>query len=307
MKKGYRIYSLAECLMFEEGDLRGTVIRAENYGVPQSRHRIILLGIRDDLDHITPEILSEKDQVSVSSVLNGLPKLRSGLSRQQDSSEKWEDCLRSQDRSRWAKAGTISADSIKLSRKIRKTLREIAAPQAERGADFIECEVGCDYEYDWYCDPKIGGICNHKTRGHMVKDLYRYMYAACYAQLHDKSPSLMQFPTDLLPNHASVATALETGSNFSDRFRVQVASRPSTTVVSHISKDGHYYIHPDPTQCRSLTVREAARLQTFPDNYYFCGPVTAQYVQVGNAVPPYLARQVGEIVHDVLIKAGGNG
>ena len=138
----------------------------------------------------------------------------------------------------------------------------------------------------------------------MDSDLHRYLYASTFSKVHCKSPVLRQFPSELLPDHENVEHALEHGGYFSDRFRVQLEHQPGSTVTSHISKDGHYYIHPDPCQCRSLTVREAARIQTFPDNYFFAGSQTSQYSQVGNAVPPLLAQQIAAVVFDVLEKAG---
>ena len=301
---GYRLYSLVERRMFENGNLQRAVVNAENFGIPQARHRVIFLGIRDDINGVIPQILKATPPVAMSRVIGQLPKLRSGVSGERDSAKSWADCLRSQQRSRWANAGARKADGSDLSDLLGGLLGDIRPPTADRGGEFVRGDAASDYMADWYCDRKIGGVCNHSTREHMRKDLYRYFYAACYAKLHGVSPTLEHFPTDLLPEHASVESALENGRTFSDRFRVQVADRPSTTIVSHISKDGHYYIHPDPLQCRSLTVREAARLQTFPDNYFFCGSRTAQYVQVGNAVPPLLAKQIAQIVYEVLLQGG---
>jgi DNA (cytosine-5)-methyltransferase 1 len=130
----------------------------------------------------------------------------------------------------------------------------------------------------------------------MHTDIWRYLFCSCFAAEHGRSSKLSDFPDNLLPNHGNVDAANKKNAKFLDRFKVQIPSRAATTVMSHISKDGHYYIHSDPHQCRAWTVRAAARVQTFPDNYYFEGGKTAAYHQVGNAVPPRLAWQIAGVV-----------
>ncbi len=168
------------------------------------------------------------------------------------------------------------------------------------GSNFISTSIKTAYRPDWFNDPKLGGISNHIARGHMKEDLYRYFFAAAHTKAYGRSPRMKDFPTELLPKHKNVGKSLDKGA-FDDRFRVQNSDGPATTITCHISKDGHYNIHYDPAQIRSLTVREAARLQSFPDNYYFVGPRTQQYHQVGNAVPPLLATQIADIVYDLII------
>jgi DNA (cytosine-5)-methyltransferase 1 len=135
----------------------------------------------------------------------------------------------------------------------------------------------------------------------MASDLARYLFSASYADSWGYSPGLDLFPSKLLPNHINAQVERKSEAiPFKDRFRVQCKNETASTVVAHIAKDGHYYIHYDPSQCRSLTVREAARLQTFPDNYFFAGNRTEQYTQVGNAVPPLLAHKLAKIVRGLL-------
>jgi DNA (cytosine-5)-methyltransferase 1 len=256
------------------------VIRAEEHGIPQRRHRVILMGVREDLADRQSAVLEKYATVSLKAAIGDLPAVRSRLSPlSADSVAAWQDA-------RLVAAALAGAKSPDAS-----SVPELGDPHWVGHRPRVEGPLG-----EWLVDPDLEGITLHEARRHMRGDLERYAYLA-YMARRGKFPKVMDLPAHLMPNHRNAARP---DAPFADRFRVQPWASPSTTVVSHIAKDGHYYIHPDPMQMRSLTVREAARLQTFPDNYLFVGNRTQQYHQVGNAVPPLLARQIGQVVSELL-------
>ena len=291
----YRLYGLSNSCTFSNGlDPKDFLVRAEEFGVPQARHRMFIVGIRNDID-VTPATLSPSEPPTVHDVIGSLPKIRSGVSRTKDSFELWRSILKESEDAIWFEQVAGFGDET-LKTLLARTIERIdSSPKRIRSRTYKAPTTMSD----WYYDERLRGLQSHEARSHMPSDLQRYLFAATYAMAHAVSPKLKDFPSGLLPEHQSARRSKNIGM-FEDRFRVQLSGRVSTTITSHISKDGHYFIHYDPQQCRSLTVREAARLQTFPDNYHFEGPRTAQYHQIGNAVPPYLARQIAEIVKEIL-------
>ena len=246
------------------------VVRAEDHGIPQSRHRVIIVGIRADIaaglddSQIAASLLPQsKSPVLVQDVIKGMPRLRSGLSRGDDNEKVWQ--LETSQVMRG-----VSKKAIGLSDQDKKAFKELGQSVAvglsiatrvhrRSGGPYTDVPGSCPNDLkQWLIDHKLKRFPNNETRGHMLADLGRYFYAALYGQVAGVSPKAKDFPRELAPDHRN----WETGK-FADRFRVQLWSSPATTITSHISKDGHYFIHPDPAQCRSLTVREAARLTDF--------------------------------------------
>lgn len=300
---GYTLFALS-ATSAQQIDLSGTctpfdhrdfIVRAERYGVPQKRHRIIIVGIRNDIaerDSLMGERLrlDENPEATVRGIISDLPRLRSGLSKEADSAPAWSERiseayqtvleLKLDDEIRSILTAAFTAGESEWPNLDRKEVSAIQSdsPEAPAALRFITVDG-------------LETVASHETRAHIRGDLARYIFASAFSGVFGRSPKASEFPLRLAPNHKNW-----TSGKFADRFRVQSWDTPSTTITSHISKDGHYYIHPDPVQARSLTVREAARLQTFPDDYIFLGNRTEQYHQVGNAVPPFLARQIATLV-----------
>lgn len=137
-------------------------------------------------------------------------------------------------------------------------------------------------------------VTQHITRNHNDRDLEIYSIAI------DKWINNKQ-----RLKYNDIPKRLQTHKNtkaFLDRYKVVDPDGYSHTVVAHIAKDGHYYIYPDIKQIRSISVREAARLQSFPDNYFFEGGRTAAFKQIGNAVPPLMAQKIAISIKDQLKK-----
>ena len=235
------------------------VLNSANFGVPQIRKRVIIIGVRDDIDadidsvyssitktHFDPEMPEGKRQglkkfVTVRDAIEELPKLKPGEGKK----------------------------SIYF--------------KSKRNNEFLQTIVKEDTEE----------LLDHIARNHNAKDIerYRVMSKECWT-----FQELLQNRPDL--NH-------EKQRVFGNSYTVQWWDLPSKTIIAHLYKDGNQFIHPDYTQGRTFTVREAARIQSFADDFIFEGARTDQYKQIGNAVPPLLANAIAKALKQQLRKLEG--
>lgn len=135
-------------------------------------------------------------------------------------------------------------------------------------------------------------VTQHISRPHNERDLEIYKTAINKWNKNNERLKYPDLPTELKSH--------KNETSFIDRYKVVNGNGVSHTVVAHIAKDGHYYIHPDVKQCRSISVREAARLQSFPDDFYFEGSRSAAFKQIGNAVPPLMAYAIAKSINELL-------
>ena len=225
---------------FEEAgySLGYEVLNTKNYGVPQSRERLIIFGVMNEKKELIQEFFKnlkkyEENEVDVKTAFQGLPSL---------------------------KAGEVKNSYTNLSN------------------DYVE--------QNFLQDSKTP-LTQNIARPNNSNDLAIYKIVA-EAKKNGKNIKYSELDSKL-KTHKHM-------DKFLDRFKALSWNSPSHTVVAHISKDGHHYIHPDTKQNRSITVREAARLQGFPDNYYFLDSRTSAFTQIGNAVPPIFSKKMADAI-----------
>ncbi len=299
---GYQLYSLKTGELFVKGETspKDFILCSEDYGIPQNRHRIIILGIKKNLaSNGLHKIISidKAPTITVRDAIGDLPKLRSPLSNR-------GSLYNIDSIGNWTKNIVLGVNKLIKSEKLDPQLVNnlksnlngiISSKLTFQSTNCFETPIS-DNEYIKFVRDSDGDLVkDHESRPHMDSDLLRYFYCSTFRETYGKNARVDDFPEFLAPAHKNWKSG-----KFVDRFKVQSYESTSSTITSHISKDGHYFIHSDPIQCRSLTVREAARLQTFPDSYQFMGKRTNQLHQVGNAVPPLLANKIATVVFQLL-------
>lgn len=228
------------------------ILNACNYGVPQIRRRVIILGVRKDLSYTPEEMYTSIKKTNYDPEMP--EEQRKGL-----------------------KKYVTVEDAISELPFLREGQGEKAIDfKSKRNNEFLQTIIPENF------DKLYDHICRH----HNPTDVQRYTEMAknhwTFQELLEKRPDLRHTPPRV----------------FGNSYVVQWWDLPSKTIIAHLYKDGNQFIHPDYKQGRTLTVREAARLQSFPDDFVFEGSRTDQYKQIGNAVPPLLGLAIAKCMKE---------
>lgn len=252
--KGVKIFDKIIAKMRETYDVVSDpdilLLNAADYGVPQIRERVIIIGVKKE----------GKIKYTPEEIYNRIIKTHS----MDGTDGKWK----------YVTVGDAISDLPKL--------------KPGEGEEVTYRNKTINNRYLDKIVSNDGIIYNHIARKHNMNDQERYrILSENRWQLKD----LQVVRPDLVhhdPKH------------FGNRYTVQEYDKPGKTVVAHLYKDGNLFIHPDPEQSRTFTVREAARIQSFPDDFVFEGSRTEQYKQVGNAVPPLMAQAFAKVIKEIL-------
>jgi len=241
-------------------DPQMNVLNSANYGVPQVRKRVIIIGVRNDLDIEPEEMYASIKKTHYDPEMS--EKERQGL-----------------------KKFVTVQDAIE----------ELPALHPGEGNPKIPFKYSFNNEFLQRIGSKeLTTLNDHVARNHNDKDIERY---TAMAKNHWTFQEMLEKREDLRHEKARV---------FGNSYTVQWWDLPSKTIIAHLYKDGNQFIHPDYKQGRTFTVREAARLQSFPDDFVFEGPRTEQFKQIGNAVPPLLAEAIAKGMKEKLKGLGTN-
>lgn len=171
---------------------------------------------------------------------------------------------------------------------VRSAVSDLPRIKAGEGSEFMKYPK-VDFLTEYQKERRKGsiGVFHHTAREHNKRDLKIFRMLKPGTCIKDLPKRYNPYRKDAFP----------------DRFKKQPWDRPSSTIIAHLCKDGLMHIHPDEKQNRTITAREAARLQSFDDTYIFEGPRTQQYIQIGNAVPPLFAEAIARsIINSMTLK-----
>ena len=232
------------------------VLNSCDYGVPQIRKRVFLIGVRKNIKY------------DIESIFNNIQKTHFNPSLNKDK-----------------KNNKIKYVNVK------EAIGDLPFLKPGEGEKRVNFKVKKWNNYiSKIRSKKDTSLNDHVARTHNKYDRMRFKHMSKnkwdFATLLEKKPNL---------NH-------EKQRVFNNAYVVQFWENPSKTIIAHVYKDGNQFIHPDFKQERTLTVREAARLQSFSDDFYFAGSRTQQYKQIGNAVPPLMSEAIAKSIKIALNK-----